>query len=312
MKYLDQLKKAIQDGRFRQMYHNRLRPTFWVYTPEIHFLQSNLVLYKRLKRSYRQVPATATPYSETQKIHFNKIPIFICWFQGFDQAPDIVKGCIHSIDNTFPHDKYEVVEITTENFSKYVDFPAYIMEKWEKGIISNTHFSDLLRLELLIRYGGYWIDATVYNGSREIPSYLDNTDFFVYSNDLRGDTTMVAESWLIKAPVNQPILVLTRKYLYAYWQKKNYLCHYFLFHLFFSMSCEVYPEIYGNVPQVSSVDPHMMVKYLEKSYDQDTMTYLNEISYFHKLTYKLDFSTMATDSLYDALLKKEQVGNESN
>lgn len=30
----------------------------------------------------------------------------------------------------------------------------------EKGNISNTQFSDILRINLLARYGGYWIDAT--------------------------------------------------------------------------------------------------------------------------------------------------------
>ena len=35
------------------------------------------------------------------------------------------------------------------------------MEKHKNNIIDNTHFSDLLRLELLIKYGGTWIDASV-------------------------------------------------------------------------------------------------------------------------------------------------------
>ena len=32
----------------------------------------------------------------------------------------------------------------------------------DSGQITKTHLSDLLRLELLIRYGGTWIDATVF------------------------------------------------------------------------------------------------------------------------------------------------------
>ena len=35
------------------------------------------------------------------------------------------------------------------------------MEKWEKGRIPAAMFSDLLRVELLIKYGGTWIDSTV-------------------------------------------------------------------------------------------------------------------------------------------------------
>ena len=39
--------------------------------------------------------------------------------------------------------------------------PEYIVKKWEKGRIPAALFSDLLRLELLIKYGGTWIDSTV-------------------------------------------------------------------------------------------------------------------------------------------------------
>lgn len=43
-----------------------------------------------------------------------------------------------------------------------MEFPKYIEEKWKRGVITHTHMTDLLRLELLIRYGGTWIDATVF------------------------------------------------------------------------------------------------------------------------------------------------------
>ena len=53
-----------------------------------------------------------------------------------------------------------------------------VMEKWEKGIITHTHMTDLLRLELLIKYGGMWIDATVLCTAKEeeIPCYFFDSD----------------------------------------------------------------------------------------------------------------------------------------
>ena len=35
-------------------------------------------------------------------------------------------------------------------------------EKKKKGIISRTHYSDLLRLEILGNYGGIWLDSTFF------------------------------------------------------------------------------------------------------------------------------------------------------
>ena len=57
----------------------------------------------------------------------------------------------------------EIVLITQDNLFNYVQFPDYILKKWEAGVITNTHFSDLLRLELLIKYGGTWSDETKNN-----------------------------------------------------------------------------------------------------------------------------------------------------
>ena len=37
----------------------------------------------------------------------------------------------------------------------------YSLEKNTSEIYEATHFSDLLRLELLIKYGGTWVDASV-------------------------------------------------------------------------------------------------------------------------------------------------------
>ena len=40
--------------------------------------------------------------------------------------------------------------MTNENIGDYVTFPEFIFSKWKQGIITHTHMTDLLRLELLI------------------------------------------------------------------------------------------------------------------------------------------------------------------
>ena len=78
--------------------------------------------------------------------------------QGYDDAPELVQKCIDSIKKSTQHPVYL---IERENVTQYTDFPDYIMEKYEKGIITNAQFSDILRMNLLSRHGGLWIDATV-------------------------------------------------------------------------------------------------------------------------------------------------------
>ena len=45
---------------------------------------------------------------------------------------------------------FNLVIITEENMLNYTSFPDYILDKYKRNIIDPTHFSDLIRLELLI------------------------------------------------------------------------------------------------------------------------------------------------------------------
>ena len=48
-----------------------------------------------------------------------------------------------------------------------------IEEKFEKGKIGMAHFSDLLRISLLAKWGGMWIDST---------ALCTDEDFFRYAS----------------------------------------------------------------------------------------------------------------------------------
>ena len=56
---------------------------------------------------------------------------------------------------------YRITVIDERNWRDYVDLPDYVIRRRERRQIPSAHFTDLLRLELLIRYGGTWIDSTV-------------------------------------------------------------------------------------------------------------------------------------------------------
>ena len=85
-------------------------------------------------------------------------PIWTMWYQGIEAAPPIVRSCIQSIIEN--RAKHPVIIITRYNIDKYIKLPFYIMEKLNNNIISLTHFSDIVRVALLFKYGGYWIDST--------------------------------------------------------------------------------------------------------------------------------------------------------
>lgn len=97
--------------------------------------------------------------------------IWWCWLQGIENAPSIVKAYFNSLMREFKGSKvqegqglsdgYVIKVIDEKNWKEYVEHPDYIVKEWEKKQIPPALFSDLLRLELLIKYGGTWIDSTV-------------------------------------------------------------------------------------------------------------------------------------------------------
>ena len=225
-------------------------------------------LYRRLRRKYRRFIRDFTKGKPTtQRIRSHKV--WVCWLQGMDAAPALVQQCWRSLQMHLP--ERDLVLITEDNYKDYVNFPEHIQKKIDSGIITRTHFSDLLRLELLLKYGGTWIDATVLCTGGRIPDYMLDSDLFLFQTlkpGLDGHTTCIS-SWFMTACTNHPILALTRALLYRYWEKHDKMVDYFLIHLFFQMAIEAYPGEWDKVIPFSNETPHILLLRMFEPYDEE-------------------------------------------
>ena len=84
--------------------------------------------------------------------------------------PDVAKACLNSIK--MHADRHPVIVITEANHGDYVDLPDYIRTKVKQGKISLTHLSDILRMALLAKHGGIWIDSTVLIPCKHFNSFI--------------------------------------------------------------------------------------------------------------------------------------------
>lgn len=268
------------------------------------YLAGQITMYKTyrwlLKRYKKEIGK-----AEVQKCE-NAIKeyVWICWLQGIEKAPKIVKDCYASVKYWL--DDKEIVVITEENYFQYVEIPHFIIKKWKDGMISNTHFSDLLRLELLIRHGGLWLDATTYL-TGELPTYVEENSFFVYRNGWQDLEMIHVGSWLIYSKyTNNKLLIETRDLLYKYWSKMNYMKNYFLFHMFFRMVADYYSEQWGTVPMINHIDSHLLMRELGNEYDCKRCTQIKKLTSVHKLSYKLqdEYKSNATVEVLSELYKK--------
>jgi mannosyltransferase OCH1-like enzyme len=212
--------------------------------------------------------------------------IWTCWLQGYDNAPPIVKACINSMKK-YAGD-YEVIIITEETIADYVSMPDFIIKKYEDGIIPVAHFTDLLRTLLLINYGGIWLDATVLL-TKNIPSIVLNSDFFVFQSSILNTTFQPSSNWFIAARKNNPILTKIFEILLNYWEKNNYLIHYFMFHIAIQLVITHDKEaksLWHDIFYKNNSDPHILQKKLFDALDPNMRAYIWDLSFAHKLTYK--------------------------
>lgn len=255
---------------------------------EILRLSADYKTKKKLEKKYaKQLEVFNTEYNVNCP-HVQSNKVWVCWFQGMDEAPELVKKCYESLKRNL-RDR-EIILITSENLSDYVKFPDYIIKKWNQGIITHTHMTDLLRLELLITYGGTWIDATVLctRDIDEIPKYYFDSDLFFYQTlkPGRDGQATVLSSWYMSASTNNKILMATRYLCYEYWKKNNDMVDYFLLHDFFQIVLEYYEEDWHAVVPVSNSAPHILLLRLFDKYDEKMFEYIKEQTPFHKLSYK--------------------------
>lgn len=268
---------------------------------EILRLSTTLKTKQKLEKKYRwKLEEFDENYVEKEHKTSNKI--WICWFQGMENAPELVKKCYESVVGNNA-DK-EVVVITTENMGDYVTFPDFIMEKWKKGIITHTHMTDLLRLELLINHGGMWLDATVLCTGKA-PDYFFDSNLFFYQclKPGRDGHAVPVSSWLIEAKTHNKILMATRELCYEYWKNQTEMIDYFLLHDFMAIVLDKYEEEWKRVVPRDNATPHELLLRLFDPYDERMWNAIKEQTPFHKLTYKFSEENALSNTYYQVIIE---------
>lgn len=224
--------------------------------------------------------------------------VWICWLQGIENAPEPVKSCYASMRYHLK-DK-NIVDINSRNVKEYITLPDYIYDKWERGIIPNAQFSDIVRLQLLIEHGGLWLDATVYL-TDGLPDYITDGDFFVFHDGFFNCDVVNMGNWLIYSKANNILLQETQNLLLTYWKENNYLQHYFIKQLFFRMVTDYYSEEWEKVPYYNQMDQHIFSMEINQEFNEKRFNQIKSITSIHKLSYKIDETTLENNSYFSKL-----------
>ena len=169
--------------------------------------------------------------------------IWTLWWQGEDEMPSIVRECVGSMKKHA--NGAEVIVLEKDNYNQYIEIPRVIKEKFNKGNITITHLSDIIRLELLYKYGGLWLDSTVMV-SKDIPDLIFEAGFYTIKNGSGGDHENIAkERWtgfILGGRPGNPVVEGVRQLEKAYWDTHEKLICYFLLDFWINDVYEALPE----------------------------------------------------------------------
>ena len=228
--------------------------------------------------------------------------VWFCWLQGLDKAPYMVKACLES-QKKWLKDKTFII-ITAENYSEYISLPQYIQEKYARRIIPNALFSDLIRVELLIKYGGTWIDSTVMMTGDNYPKEVFDCPLFLPQYIGKDGTKHGISNWLITAEKGNHLLILLREMLFEYWRRYDCVVDYYIFHLFFGMIARKYTDEVARMPVLNSYQCIELLKHLSEPCQSERLQrFLSKVS-IHKLSCRLSEDVWEDDgNMLHELLK---------
>jgi len=123
-------------------------------------LRRHVEIKRYLKRRYSAVFAKYSHAEAGEGAIHDDAPIWVCWLQGEDEMPELVRVCYSSVLRWAVGRPVNLV--TEKNLEQWVQVPDIIQKKHREGLLSCTHYADYIRILLLREHGGMWVDATVY------------------------------------------------------------------------------------------------------------------------------------------------------
>ena len=219
--------------------------------------------------------------------------IWSMWWQGEDNLPEAVNLCFASVRQHC--DSHKFVVITKDNYRSYVDLPEHIITKMDEGIISLTHFSDIVRAYLLSHHGGMWIDSTVLVAG-DIPEEIFTMRYYTIRRGLDvHDFNTAMKRWNICVQKTEKGCTLWEFVLdvwLEYWKDNDTLIDYVFTDYIIAAAYDSLPECRAMIDAVPlgnyAFDDVMPL--LNAEWDADVFRELAKDTRFFKLTYKHTFS----------------------
>jgi hypothetical protein len=252
------------------------------------------VIIKRLSTEFQsliagfagQCAGTAPPEGPVPAL------IWICWWDGIDAMPPLVRACFNSVKKNAG--SYRLTLITKDNYRDFISIPDFVVQKLDAGLISITHFSDIIRAALLAGHGGIWLDATMLV-TDSIPS--EPGPFCTIKKEYGADD-VPKQRWTgfcMGGTKQNMLFVFMERFFFEYWKKYDNLIDYYLIDYVIAVAYNSIPEIRRMIDAVRLNNPDLyeIQDNFGKEASAERFAAICKNTMFHKLTWKKSYP-MAT------------------
>lgn len=258
--------------------------------------------------------AYVTLHVETEKPMVKNV--FVCWWQGYDNMPDLCKMCFERLEALLNQEKFKLILITKENYSEFAYIPGYIIEKMEKGMISITLFSDILRQALISQNGGFWADSTIWFEPGVNDFFSMCTDFWSVKLEAIDDPAiwgqLISEckwsGFIMGGKRKNIISSFVFDAMCEYFHKHNYLIDYFIQNLLIKIAYQEIPEVREAIDNIECSNPHMyeLFRNIDHEFSERLWMRISDNTAMFKLTYKHEYleSVHGKDTMYKFLKER--------
>lgn len=228
------------------------------------------------------------------------------WHQGTKEAPKIIKKCLLSVKEQMKG--YKQIVLDYNSIKDYVELPEIYYRLLENKKMKIAHFSDVLRVYLLEKYGGTWIDSTIYLTDK-IPDEIMNSNFCILQKDILSDLSGNNNScFFIHNKEYSAHIAMMKNILDKYWAENDFVINYFMFEHISTMLSQIKGELkdeWDNMPRYSAEITGELQKHLFDEFKIDEFEKIKKLTPIHKLTYKKPKKTAQKNTYYDYILNEE-------
>ena len=217
--------------------------------------------------------------------------IWTLWMQGYENAPELVKSTIDSIRKFAELNNFQFILLEENTIEKYIVFPKLIKEKMDLGVIDYTKISDILRVSLLAKYGGTWVDATIYMKEEFDSSLLLQNYYTIKTGGIEDYSPNISNNrWKVFfLSGNSSLFSFTRDFFFEYYSRYDIAVDYLLIDYIFDMAYKYDEKIKNQMLELEKSNPNLfwLESHLGDKFDQKVWDNITETTKVFKTTYKL-------------------------